>query len=205
MAKSSQHSGISRLDRWPCVALGVAVLIGMMTCALRRVLLALGYLLGARPSPATFNRWTRDPSRDGRRGGATRRRGLGAFFGADARAVSVLEAGETCHGEIHGPRRESPRRQSGSAGAPGAVGTGVHDAGPSGANLSPSALGFERLAIERRRHAPPRAHFPGGVTFTYAKRSHRFWAGYVSSPVFWSRLRRVVAVSSPRVNQSPVM
>lgn len=40
------HPGISRLDRWPCVALGVVLLIGLGTFALRREWLALLYLLG---------------------------------------------------------------------------------------------------------------------------------------------------------------
>lgn len=40
------HPGISRLERWPCVALGVVVLIGLGTFALRREWLALLYLLG---------------------------------------------------------------------------------------------------------------------------------------------------------------
>lgn len=40
------HPAISRLNRWPCVALGVVVLIGLGTFALRREWLALLYLLG---------------------------------------------------------------------------------------------------------------------------------------------------------------
>jgi hypothetical protein len=57
------HPGISRLERWPCVALGVVVLIGLGTFALRREWLVLLYMLGTTamicltPWPGQFMRY----------------------------------------------------------------------------------------------------------------------------------------------------
>jgi hypothetical protein len=63
VGRSIGHPGISRLERWPCVALGVVVLIGLGTFALRRDWLMLLYLLGTTamicltPWPKQFGRY----------------------------------------------------------------------------------------------------------------------------------------------------